>query len=78
MVKVLNMDVSNIKYMIICNRAIKPDTFKSFMEYIFDDFKQKQAKMQANSLIKNYGRKYNKINHGFTCRDYETALNVWT
>ena len=34
--------------------------------------------MLANSSIGNLGDKYNKINHGFTCRDYETTMNIWT
>ena len=64
--------------MLPINRALKPDTFKSFMKYIFDNFEQKTEKILANSFIGNCGRKYNKINHGFTCRDYETAMSVWT
>ena len=78
LVQVLNMDLSTIKYMIVTNRALKPDTFKSFTEYIFDNFEQKTARILANSFIGSCGRKYSKINHGFTCRDYETAMNVWT
>ena len=34
--------------------------------------------MLANSSIGNLVTKYNKINHGFTCKDYETAMNIWT
>lgn len=32
--QVLNMDTSNIKYNLITYRALKPDTFKSFIEYV--------------------------------------------
>ena len=32
----------------------------------------------ANSFIGNLGRKYNNINQGFTCTDYDTAMACWT
>ena len=38
LVHVLKMDPSNIKYKLVTHRPLKPDTFKSFMEYIFDNF----------------------------------------
>ena len=68
-VEVLKID-PDIKYKLI--------THKSFIELIFTNFDQKQSKLLANSFIDNLGTKYNKINHGFACRDYETAMNVWT
>ena len=61
------MDSSNIKYKIITNKALKPDTFKCFLEYIFDNFKEKEAKMLANCFIGYLGTKYNKTNNGYTC-----------
>ena len=48
------------------------------MEYIFDNPEQKQAKMLANCFIGGLQTKYNKINRGFTCKDYETAIYIWT
>ena len=66
LVYVLKMDPSNIKYKLITCKALKPDTFKSFIEYVFDNF------------VGDVGTKYNKINHGFTCRDYETVMNICT
>ena len=32
--------------------------------------------MLANSFIGDLGTKYKKINHRFTCRDCETAMNI--
>ena len=32
----------------------------------------------ANSFISEFGRKYNRTNHGFTCTDYVTAMCCWT
>ena len=78
LIHVLKMKPSNIKYKLIIHRVLKPDTFKNFIEYIFDNFDQKEAKSMTNSLIVDLGTKYNKINHGFTCRDYQTAMNIWT
>ena len=54
-VQVLNMDISIIKYKIISNRSQKPDTFKSFLEYVFDNFKRKTAKILPNFFIGNCG-----------------------
>ena len=73
----LHMPVSQIKYKIITEKALKPDTFKNFKGYLFDTF-QEDAKMLANSFIGELGRKYSKINHGFTCADYDTAMCCWT
>ena len=70
LVDVLNMDVKKIKY--------KIDTFKVFVKYIFDNFEEKQAKMMCNSFIGELGRKYNKMNQGFTCASYDTAMCCWT
>ena len=72
------MDPSNITYKLITHKALKSDTFKIFIEYIFDNFDQKAAKLMVNSFIGNFGTKYSKINHGFSCKDYETAMNIWT
>ena len=74
----LHMPTSQIKYKIITKRALKPDTFKGFIEHIFNTFSESEAKKLANSYIGELGRKYNKINHGFTCTEYETAMCCWT
>ena len=63
------MQISQIKYKILTKRALKPDTFKSYIQYIFDNFPEKDAKLMANSFIGELGRKYNKINHVFTYTD---------
>ena len=72
------MPTSQIKYKIVTKRALKSDTFKSFMEYIFDHFPEKEEKSMANSFISELSRKYNKIHHGFTCIDYDNAMCCWT
>ena len=69
LIHVLKINPSNIKYKIITIRALKPDTFKSFIEYIFDNFDHKQTKLLANSFIGNLGVR-------LMCRDYETAMNI--
>ena len=74
----LNMPVSQIKYKITTKKALKPDTFKDYIEYIFNNFKESEAKKMANAFIGDLGRKYNKTNYGFTCSDYDTALCCWT
>ena len=68
----------NIKYKTVTRRSLKPDTSRSFTEYIFDNFKEKQAKMVANCFVGHLGTKYNKTNNGFACQDYKTAMNIWT
>ena len=32
----------------------------------------------ANSFIGELGRKYSRSDHGFTCRDMDTAQYIWT
>lgn len=76
LVRVLKMDLSNIEYKLITHKVLKPYAFKSFVEYILDNFDQKEAKLLANSFIGNLHTKYNKINHGFTCKDYETTMKM--
>ena len=78
LVDVLHMPISQIKYKIITNRALKRNTFKEFIKYIFDNCKEKEAKILINSYIGELGRKYNKSNQGFTCTDYDTAMCCWT
>ena len=51
LVQVLNMNPSNIKYKITTSHTLKPFAFKSFIKYIFDNFEEKQAKLQANFLL---------------------------
>ena len=74
----LYMSIKQIKYKITTKRALKPDTFKCFMEYLFNEFPENEAKRLANSFIGELGRKYNKTNCGFTCTEYETAMCCWT
>ena len=71
------MPTSQIKYKIIARKALKPDTCKKYIEYIFDDLPESEAKKIANSFIGNLGRKYDKTNYGFTCTEYETATAFW-
>ena len=56
----LNMPLKQIKYKIVTQKALKPDTFKPLMEFIFDNFKEDEAKKLANSFIGELGRKCNK------------------
>ena len=74
----LNVPISNIKYKIITKKALKPDTFSSFIKYIFDTFPEKQAKQFANSFIGRLRRKYHKKNNVFTTTSYASAMNCWT
>ena len=74
----LHMPLSQIKYQIISKRALKPNTFTEYMKYVFDNFSQNEAKKIANSFIGELGRKYNKIDQGFCCTDWETACCCWT
>ena len=78
LVEDLNMPTSQIKYKIITKKTLKPDTFKTFIEYIFDNLPESEATKMANSFIGNLGRKYNKTNYGFTCTEYDTAMACWT
>ena len=78
LVDTLNMPLSQIKYKIVTKKALKPDTFKSFMKYIFDEYPESEAKKLANSFIGELGRKYNRTNCGFTCTEYDTAMCCWT
>ena len=64
LVDTLPMPVNQIKYKIVTKRALKPDTFREFIKYIFDNFPESEAKKIANSFIGELGRKYNKTNHG--------------
>ena len=78
LVNELYMPLSQIKYQIISKRALKPNTFSEYMQYILDNFTESEAKKLANSFIGELGRKYNKINQGFCCTDWETACSCWT
>ena len=73
----LHMDKKQIKYKITTKKALKPDTFKEFIKYMFDTLPEKQAKIICNSLIGNLGKKYDIVNEGFVCTEYETAMNLW-
>ncbi|XP_068684491.1 uncharacterized protein [Montipora foliosa] len=74
----LTMSEKQIKYKIVSNKALKPSTFKPFLKYVFETFPEDKAKQLANSFIGNLGRKYNRINSGFTCVEYDTAMACWT
>ena len=78
LVETLHMPVSQIKYKIVTKRALKPDTFREFLKYILDNLPESEAKKIANRFIGELGRKYNKINHGFACTEYDTAMCCWT
>lgn len=43
-VNTLYMDTKNIKYKIVKKKALKPDTFKKYLKYIFDTFPEAGAK----------------------------------
>ena len=57
---------------------MKPDTFTKFLTYIFDTFPEAQSKRLANGFMGDLGRKYSKIDNGFTCRLMDTAQAIWT
>lgn len=44
----------------------------------FDTFPESDAEKLSVSFIGELGRKYNRINHGFTCTDYDSAMCCWT
>ena len=74
LVEELHMSSSNIKYKIITKKALKPDTFSSFLKNIFEEYPESEAKKLANSFIGELGRRYNKLSRGFTCTNYEKLL----
>ena len=78
LVDYLNMPLNQIKHKIITKKALKPDTFSEYIKYIFDTLPEIEGKKIANSFIGNLGRKFNNINQGFTCTDYDTAMACWT
>ena len=78
MVDNLNIPLKQIKYKIVTKTALKPDTFKPLMEFIFNNFEEEEAKKLANSFIGELGRKYNKLSQGFTCSEYDAAMCCWT
>lgn len=77
LVEGLNIPLKYIKYMIITKRALKPNTLSKFIEYLFDNFPEKQGKKLANSFVGELGTKYSKLNQGFTRTEYDTAM-CWT
>lgn len=62
----------------MAKRALKPDTFKTFIEYLFQNFDEKEAKPLANSFVGVLERRCDKVNQGFTCSDHDTTLACWT
>lgn len=78
LVEILNMPLSQIKHKIVTKRSLKPDTFNEYIKYIFNNFPEGDAKKLANSFIGDLGRKYNRVNSGFTCTSYDTAMACWT
>ena len=78
LVEELNMPTKQIRYQITTKKALKPDTFKEYIQFIFDEFSEGEAKTLANSFIGHLGMKYNKTNQGFICTSYDTACCCWT
>ena len=78
LVDVLNMPIKKIKWKITTKRALAGNTFRNLMIYIFKTFPENQAKKLANSFIGELGRKYLRTDHGFACRDMDTAQYIWT
>lgn len=72
------MSIETIKQYIKTKKGIKLETFSKFIQYIFDNFPESEAKKLANSFTGDLGRRYNKTNHGFTCTEYDTAIACWT
>ena len=72
------MPTSQIKHKIVMKKALKADTFSEFIKYIFDNLEEGEAKKMANSFIGELGRKFSRINQGFTCTEYDTAMACWT
>ena len=72
------MSTKQIKYQITTKKALKPDTFKEYIKFIFDEFPEGEAKRLANSFIGHLGIRYNKTNQGSTCTTYDTACCCWT
>lgn len=73
LVEVLYMPITQINYKITIKRALKPDIFKEYIE--FEELPEAEAKKMANSFIGELGQ---KINNGFTCSEYDTAMCCWT
>ena len=78
LVDTLNMSITEIKYKIVSKKGLKPDTFSEFIKYIFDNLPASEAKKLANSFIGDLGRKYDRVNRGFSCMDHDTAMCCWT
>ena len=79
LVNELHMPSSNVKWKVTTKKALKPDIFRNFLLYIFKIFPEAQAKLsRANSFIGELGRKYSRSDHGFTCKDIDTAQCIWT
>ena len=72
------MPYSKIRYFIRAQQTLKPDTFTKFPTCIFNNFPEAQAKLLANGFVGDLGRKYSKIDNGFTCRSMDTAQAIWT
>ena len=73
-----HMPYTNIKWFIRARQTLKPDTFTKFLTYIFDTFPEAQAKLLANGFIGDLGRKYNRVDRGYTCRSMDTVQAIWT
>ena len=74
----MNMPLSNIKYKITTKRGLKPDTFKNYIEYVFNNFLEDEAKILVNNFIGNLGLKYTRNSKGFICKTYDCAMCIWT
>ena len=70
----MNMPLSNIKYKITTKRGLKPDTFKNYIEYVFNNFLEDEAKILVNNFVGNLGLKYTRNSKGFICKSYDCAI----
>lgn len=70
LVEVLYMPITQINYKITIKRALKPDIFKEYIKFEFEELPEAEAKKMANSFIGELGQ---KINNGFIC-----SMCCWT
>lgn len=57
LVEAFHMPTRNIKWEITTKRALKPETFRDYIKYLFNTFSEAKAKKLANSFIGELGRK---------------------
>ena len=78
LVQEFKLPLTRIKWQITTKKYLVPDTFRNTVKFYFETFTESEAKVLANSFIGELGRKYNKVNSGFTSTDYDTAMCCWT